>query len=57
MEVLLAEQTNDKKNQETSECREKGKSGVGIFTVSQLCKSGIGIPALGSVRYRWSRKE
>jgi hypothetical protein len=37
------------------ECREKGYSGIGIFTVSQLCQSGIGIPASGSVRYRWSR--
>jgi hypothetical protein len=26
-----------------------------IFTSNQLCQSGIGIPASGSVRYQWSR--
>jgi hypothetical protein len=34
---------------------EKNKSGIGIFTGSHLLQSGIGIPASGSVRYRWSR--
>jgi hypothetical protein len=65
VEVLLAERTSDEENQETpvviSTCRyrtgmaEKCLSGIGIFVVSQLCQSGIGIPASGSVRYRWPR--
>jgi hypothetical protein len=29
--------------------------GIGIFTGSQLLKSGIGIPTSGLVRNRWSR--
>jgi hypothetical protein len=36
------------------EFRKKGWSGIGIFTVSQLCQSGIGIPTSEPVRYRWS---
>jgi hypothetical protein len=35
-EVLLAEQTNDKRNQEISECREKCQSGAGIFGFLRL---------------------
>jgi hypothetical protein len=34
---------------------ENSLSGIYIFTVSQLRQSGTGIPALVSVRYRWSR--
>jgi hypothetical protein len=37
------------------EYRGKDYSGIGIFAVSQLCQSGIGTPASGSLRYRWSR--
>jgi hypothetical protein len=36
------------------ECRRK-VSPIGIFTGSKILRSGIGIPASGSVRYRWSR--
>jgi hypothetical protein len=36
-------------------CRRKGQSGIVIFTVSPHHQSGIGIPALTSVRYRWPR--
>jgi hypothetical protein len=61
MEVLLvlADRKRDEENQETSavisryRIAEKSYSGIGIFTVSQLSQSGIGIPASGSVRYRW----
>jgi hypothetical protein len=61
MEVLLvlAERKRDEENQEASEVDaglpKKGYSGIDIFTVSQLSQSGIGIPASGSVRYRWLR--
>jgi hypothetical protein len=43
------------KNAGIPECRRKGQSGIVIFTVSPHHQSGIGIPALTSVRYRWSR--
>jgi hypothetical protein len=34
---------------------EKSYSGIAIFTGSQILQPGIGIPASGLVRYRWSR--
>jgi hypothetical protein len=33
---------------------DKSESGIGISFGNQLPQSGIGIPASGSVRYRWS---
>ncbi len=54
--MLLAEQSRDEENQETSavicKCQnarmpEKSQSGIGITSGSQLLPSGIGIPTSG----------
>ncbi len=61
MEVLLAERTSDEANQEISVVivdagmPEKRLIWHRHNCGSQLCKSGIGIPASGSVRYRSSQ--
>jgi hypothetical protein len=41
------------KNQENAGMPEKSQSGIAISTCIQLPQSSIGIPASGSVGYRW----
>jgi hypothetical protein len=59
MEIFLAERTSDEENQETlavkSKCRNVGIpgkdwSGIGIFTVSQLCQSVIRVSPVQVVK-------
>ncbi len=61
MDVFLDERTSDEENQETlavkstvnaemSQYQEKDWSGIGIFTVSQLCQSGIRVSPVQLVK-------